>query len=609
MAGVQVTVERYDQEFMIAYEAPKSDNESAFLIRLHPKELSADSLEIALKRKPGEFNKLFSHWEDLFLDLPADAMLIPSSHLDDDKDKARLATLRAFVQIIESELNNDRSKMLEDRLSTYTQYCKLLSNLFSIKFRAEGKNVWANFRVYNEDSLEILLEGIYEAKEISFEQWWEAIKIKCESSESTSNKTVTRAGAVSGLGSSLNDLTSDKAAAAIPRTTPDPKVKLAIILRKAISFALGLSLRPLEDKLAFASFLKAYCDFAQRKPDMVASLQIPLSLIHTSIVILENDPWQEREFITKVFLDVREPEQQDAMLDVMLRFVKDSADLDANAVEPATSDLREYRFPEKARRIAFAIAEQYLSGYRIGKAMKALRAPSKPGLMLKLLLHCYRWISFYFPCLLLVFLAFIVLSKYVAQYTIPVIASASLVLIVIISLMIMRDNTTPLRLLFPRLFGAIMVGIAPLLTDQVPYTWNWGQLGYAIFPAIGITYLGALVYLYLEVEMVLKQSPAGNPRNNDSNVKKKDRNVIRKTALILFAIGIAESLFIATVTLTLFAPVLSAREIEVYEISWGMTWPKVVLELSRVLLWAGTALFLGSFLQLLWQDRRVTSIR
>ncbi len=174
-----------------------------------------------------------------------------------------------------------------------------------------------------------------------------------------------------------------------------------------------------------------------------------------------------------------------------------------------------------------------------------------------------------------------------------------LLLLFFIFTQIIRKRWLYSQLLLPRLLGAAIVGLLPLLLNDQSWiigiqssVFNWGLL--ALF-----TYIGSFIYVFIEVY----------------NIKKfiKGHSIAQalKESGRIFLIALSETLFIVTVTSSLIFPVvISTIGGDKTNYRFGIYASTSMLSFgffpSLIILWTGIALFIGSFVQLLWQDQRIT---
>jgi len=175
-----------------------------------------------------------------------------------------------------------------------------------------------------------------------------------------------------------------------------------------------------------------------------------------------------------------------------------------------------------------------------------------------------------------------------------------LLLLFFIFTQIMRKRWLYSELVLPRLLGAAIVGLLPLLLNDQSWSigvlssvFNWGLI--ALF-----TYIGSFIYIFIEVH----------------NIKKfiKGHSIVQvlKESGRIFLIALTETLFIVTVASSLIFPaVISNIGGNITNYRFGIYASTPLLSFgffpSLIILWTGIALFIGSFVQLLWQDQRITA--
>jgi hypothetical protein len=156
------------------------------------------------------------------------------------------------------------------------------------------------------------------------------------------------------------------------------------------------------------------------------------------------------------------------------------------------------------------------------------------------------------------------------------------------------------QLFLPRLLGASVVGLTPLLLDDLPWKIgllsdpvNWGLVCLYV-------YLSSLIYIFIEVYNTVKFVRGRTIKHAWSATWK------------IFSVALVETLFIVVVASSLFFPVVNLMGNK-WGINWGIKlWPawhgfSFGFFPALIILWTGIALFVGSFVQLLWQERRITS--
>lgn len=601
---IKLNIVKRVNDLVITYEDAEGRARHGLPLEIRPRDTSFGQIAVEFKRichDPDQrafegLTTLFRNCRSLFGALPTSPAAI-SAHDSDELLKLRLATLHALRLLIEDRLCHALQREL-----MHPWYCFLLSKFYEVEINRNIKKrqLTAIFHVYDAAaSIHIVLPETDDITHTSFEQWWEAVKNICDARSdnhhagtSVSPEQIARQPVVV---MTQGVMTTEGAAYSVQgeRSSVDNKnpLHLGEVLRNAYWFAIGMDTTgsDSDEKTAFVALLKAYCNFAQRQPDAVAQLQVPLTPIYASIALLEQDMWEEREYLKKLFLTERDAIRRDELADSLTGYATDTYRRD----------------PIKARRLTYGIAEQYLNVYSLSRALTLFQTAPHTDLGLRTIvsIYCHPWTIF---ALIITLISFLIAgSTYIPGITVPTITAIILVMLVILLRFMIRGNTTPIRLLFPRLFGAIAVGMAALVTSDRTLGWKFDSLRLGSIAIAALVYLGAFVYLYLEVETTMKQAPT-----RPLGPQRRPHATVGQTVLMLYGIGVTESLLMATAVLTLFAPLLvdDPNQITWYPNAVSRWWPLVTLDPSQIVLWAGAALFLGSFLQLMWQDRRVTAV-
>ena len=175
-----------------------------------------------------------------------------------------------------------------------------------------------------------------------------------------------------------------------------------------------------------------------------------------------------------------------------------------------------------------------------------------------------------------------------------------LLLLFFIFTQIVRKRGVYSQLLLPRLLGAAIVGLIPLLLND--QSWNIGIQSSAFnggFLAL-LTYIGSFIYIFIEVYNIKKFIKGYSIAQS-----------LRESGRI-FLIALSETLFIVTITSSLIFPaVISNIGIDIANDRFGIYASTSLLSFgffpSLIILWTGITLFIGSFVQLIWQDQRITA--
>jgi hypothetical protein len=160
------------------------------------------------------------------------------------------------------------------------------------------------------------------------------------------------------------------------------------------------------------------------------------------------------------------------------------------------------------------------------------------------------------------------------------------------------------QLLLPRLLGAIVVGLTALLVQDIP--WKLAILSDPLNLSIAclIVYSMSFVYVFIEVYNTTKFLRAH---------QKQKQNIVQYAVRVsrrIFSIGLLEAFLAVLLSSTLFFPAaglcLSRDFIGGIIFSQGQGLSFGFFP-ALVVLWTGLALFIGAFVQLIWQERRITA--
>lgn len=164
---------------------------------------------------------------------------------------------------------------------------------------------------------------------------------------------------------------------------------------------------------------------------------------------------------------------------------------------------------------------------------------------------------------------------------------------------IIRKRWLYSQLLLPRILGAAIVGLLPLLLNDQSWNigvlsnvFNWGLLAL-------LSYIFSFIYVFIEVYNIKKF------------IKGHSIKQVLQESRRIYLIALSETLFFVTITSTLIFPaVIPNIGTEIIHYQFGIYAQTSLLSFgffpSLIILWTGIALFIGSFVQLLWQDQRIT---
>lgn len=185
-----------------------------------------------------------------------------------------------------------------------------------------------------------------------------------------------------------------------------------------------------------------------------------------------------------------------------------------------------------------------------------------------------------------------------------------LVLLFAILIQVLRGRWLYSQLVLPRLLGASVVGLAVLVLDSFP--WKIGVRCSLVtwLLVILFTYLGSFLYVFIEIY------------NTTKFVRGRSIQDALKSSVRIYLIGLSETLFIVTVASSLIFPVVNLTEKSpgisdslgicvrlCTDLIPGLAcnWLSFSFYPALVSLWTGVALFIGSFVQLMWQEKKITS--
>jgi hypothetical protein len=364
-----------------------------------------------------------------------------------------------------------------------------------------------------------------------------------------------------------------------------------------------------------------------------ANLGIYISLVPdicTFILKKEPDSEEQKEYLEPILRSFETVEQKLERLNGIITDVKNEISL-----RQASNPVKVGKFKEDGYRrlihVISVISDHYLKLYDLDSSANFWRkAKSRdPVLWFFLVLHRRPFLYLLFQIALLSIPSFYAYQHWligqqcplllgspnpvIEKSCLPPLGSSSLEFIVVLTwymllllllffifTQIVRNRGVYSQLLLPRLLGAAIVGLIPLLLND--QTWNigikssmfnWGLLAL-------LTYIGSFIYVFIEVYSIKKF------------IKGHSIALALKESGRIFLIALSETLFIVTITSSLIFPaVISNIGIDITNDRFGIYASTPLLSFgffpSLIILWTGITLFIGSFVQLLWQDQRITA--
>ncbi len=364
-----------------------------------------------------------------------------------------------------------------------------------------------------------------------------------------------------------------------------------------------------------------------------ANLGIYISLVpDICTFILKNEPDSEeqKEYLEPILRSFETVEQKLERLNGIIANVKNE-----NSLRQAPNPVNVGRLKEDGYRrlmhVISVISDHYLKLYDLDSSANFWRkAKSRdPVLWFFLVLHRRPFLYLLFQVALLSIPSFYAYQHWltgqqcplllgspnpvIEKSCYPTLASSNLEFIIVLTwymllllllffifTQIARNRGVYSQLLLPRILGAALVGLIPLLLND--QTWNIGiesSMFNWILLAL-LTYIGSFIYISFEVHSIKKF------------IKSYSIAQALKESGRIFLIALSETLFIVTITSSLIFPaVISNIGNDITNDRFGIYATTPLLSFgffpSLIILWTGITLFIGSFVQLLWQDQRITA--
>jgi hypothetical protein len=364
-----------------------------------------------------------------------------------------------------------------------------------------------------------------------------------------------------------------------------------------------------------------------------ANLGIYISLVPdicTFIVKNELDSEEQKEYLEPILRGFESIDQKLERLNGIITDVKNEVSVTRLPHQADERQLKEDSY-SRLMHVIGLISDHYLKHYDLDSSAKFWYQSQSKDLLLRLFLILHRW-PFLFLLFDLVLLSVPTVYAYQHWLTgqpcplllgsrVPFIEKVCpttfdatspeflvmlvgyillLLLLLFIFIQILRKRWLYSQLLLPRLLGAAIVGLLPLvLNDQ---SWNIGIQG-SLFNWILMalfTYILSFIYVFIEVHNIKKF------------IKGHSIALALKESGRIFLIALSETLFMVIIASSLVFPaVISNIGGTIMNYRLGIYASTALLSFgffpSLIILWTGIALFIGSFVQLLWQDQRITA--
>jgi hypothetical protein len=393
---------------------------------------------------------------------------------------------------------------------------------------------------------------------------------------------------------------------------------------------------------SFASFAKALVEFLEQSEDYADLRRRVLPDICSVIVMNEHESLDEQKrYLEHILLS---PEQPSTQLQRLWDIVHDIAQ----------DRLRGAALPQdRMSAIVGLISDHFLDRYDLDQAVAFWEKSAPADLLLTRIVGLYKHprrplavglAAF----LVLAGLAWLNVSDYgqvqpwqslMTCLALVILGTLYSVVVVIVGYLVYRitwkHDLYYTQLFLPRLLGAIIVGLSVILLQDIP--WQIGAqkepLNFALMCLI--VYLLSFIFLYIVVYQAVKFLPASpDPvhlqpatlpsasrwpkrlaifrRNAPSAATRIYRSAAERAMAVswrIYTLGVLESFLTVMITTTLIYP---ATELELQRdligyVGFQSPWLSFSFFPALVFLWTGLALFVGAFVQLIWQERRITS--
>jgi hypothetical protein len=340
-----------------------------------------------------------------------------------------------------------------------------------------------------------------------------------------------------------------------------------------------------QDKLviqSFSSFTQALIQVISDQPDKLMKYFADMSRLCANIVKLDKDPYLEKIYLDRI---ITFEKSHDGQFELFLGITNFPFDF-----------YHENPVHKKERLVTF-ISEYWVNLYDFQRAATTIKASNIESLFLKIISFVYQ--KYYLLGIIFILSLFTLVDNWMnllPAVRIGALIAVSFVIIVLIYGLLNKDNIRIMRLSLPRMAAAITAGFAIFITNPEPWSWgsslNFGR----VVLLTALTYTGSIIYLFFEVDTTQKFM---------ANKKKKD---VWKSTLILFLIGLSQALTVGAVIYALLLPAMGNPGINRVEIINIQNKFQASLSVSTLLLlaWSGLALFLGSFIELVRDNGRVT---
>jgi hypothetical protein len=189
---------------------------------------------------------------------------------------------------------------------------------------------------------------------------------------------------------------------------------------------------------------------------------------------------------------------------------------------------------------------------------------------------------------------------------VPALVLAALILL--LGRFLKRSGLDYIELFMPRLLGAVIVGLSILLLEDI--TWKIGlQIDWRTLIVVCIAiYELSFIYIFIDVHKTLRLLPLPPEQKNRKPIGRSIKASVR-----VFLIGCCGAFLAVLFSSGLLYQAALSSDPKFFDLIAG----RLILKVEGanvfgffpklVILWTGLTLFIGAFVQLIWQDRRITS--
>jgi len=371
---------------------------------------------------------------------------------------------------------------------------------------------------------------------------------------------------------------------------------------------------------SFVNFSKALVEFIERDNTTFGLYAARIPGMCASIVKNELDSVEDQKlYLGRILNSEDRGEDKLKRLDSIVDDIKE--DMQRTPEETGT----------RLATVISLIAEHYLAIYDLEQAVRFWNKARKRDWLLRLLLSIYQSPGRYLAGCVAFFLVLLamaaisvhdVISLPIVNRSIALVplrplsrgiswlamvsvyGSAAIAILWVDYVLLWKRKLYYSQLFLPRLLGAIVVSLTVLLVQDTP--WRFGMVSNLpnLSLACLIVYTLSFAYIFTDVYNTTKFLRSSHDQEED--IIQRAVRVSRR----IFSIALIEAFLVVLLASSLFFPAvdlnLSRDSIGgvIFTQGKGLSFGFFP---ALVIFWTGLALFIGAFVQLLWQDKRITA--